>query len=608
MERQTNRVVDGLIPGYNKIRKRNCSSSPTTSSSSKIHNYKFKRAIMVGKTRVGNGSRSSTPAPSWRMTPSSKSKLGGAAGIDSPNFDNSGGGRSQPVSARKLAATLWEMNHIPAPQSLKPATRVREKVNRPVQGQNSGSLPPHLSDPSHSPVSERMDRSGTGSHRRMSISHKTRLEDNNGEVYDSLSNASLMEIETRSRGQTPSGSGNGIKPRLKEVSNALTTSKELLKIIHRMWAHDNLPSSSMSLISALHTELERARLQVNQIIKDQHVDHTEVNYLLKCFAEEKALWKSKERRAIETAIESIAGELESEKKMRRRSETLNKKLGQELAETKASFAKVLKELESEKRAREIMEQVYDELAVDIGEDRAEAEELKRESFKVHEEVEKEREMLQLADKLREERVQMKLAEAKHQFEEKSAIVDKLRSQLEAVLGTGKKKGRKDEDLMNYFNRSNCGGTRLNEEDDGEIENEEDSGESDLHSIELNMDNNNNNNKSFKWPHGHNHRKDLVDEEIKWRNSSNGKASRKSTSSIRKNISDGNEWGIQGSFTEIEKQTPRRSHGDDLQRYKSVESLRDRILTNLKSRDFDSSGHGSGSKSRSETFNGRRSKK
>ncbi|KAI7740329.1 hypothetical protein M8C21_006739 [Ambrosia artemisiifolia] len=589
MSRQSNnRVMDGLIPGQDKIRKRGCSSSP--SSSSKVHNYRFKRAIMVGKTRVGGGSRSSTPAPSWRMTPSSRLKVGGGGG--SPEYD--GGGR--PVSARKLAATLWEMNEMPSPKNSESTRKKKEKVNRVGRSQTHGLLPVHLSDPSHSPVSERMDRSGTGSHHRISSGHKPRLEDHNGEVFDSLSNTSLMEIETRSRAQTPNGSVTGVKPRLKEVSSALTTSKELLKIIHRMWAHDNLPSSSMSLISALHTELERARLQVNHIIKDQSVDHSEVNYLLKCFAEEKALWKSKERQAIETAIESIASELEVEKKIRRRAESLNKKLGQELAETKASFAKVLKELESEKRAREIMEQVCDELAVDFDEDQAGAEELQRESVKAHEEVEKEREMLHLADKLREERVQMKLAEAKHQFEEKNALVDKLRSQLESFLGNKKKKGRRDEDLMMYLNKSNFGGTRLNEEhDNGEVEDDEGSGESDLHSIELNMDNNN---KSFKWAHGQNFHNDSV----------NAKTSRRSVSSLQRKVSDGNEWGIQDTFVDLEKQTPRRSHCDDLLRYKSVKGLRDRILTGLKSRDFDESGHGSGSKSRGETFSARRSKK
>ncbi|KAM0007098.1 putative protein BRANCHLESS TRICHOME [Helianthus debilis subsp. tardiflorus] len=559
-----------------QIRKRGCSSSPT-----KLYNYRFKRAIMVGKTRVGGGSRSSTPAPSWRMT---SSVVGG--GVESPNHDGGGGG-SRVVSARKLAATLWEMNEMPSPKNLETRRKRREKQHRSVHT--------HLSDPSHTPVSERMDRSGTGSQHANSISHRHRIEANNGEVLDSHSNASLMKIETRSRALTPNGSVNGIKPRLKEVSSALTTSKELLKIIHRMWAHDNLPSSSMSLVSALHSELERARLQVNHIIKDQNVDHTEVSYLLKRFAEEKALWKSKERRAIDSAIESIAGELEVEKKLRRRSESLNKKLGQELAETKASFAKAVKELESEKRAREIMEQVCEELAVDIGEDRAAAEEMKRESVKVHEEVEKEREMLQLADKLREERVQMKLAEAKHQFEEKNALVDKLRSQLETVLGSkvkGKIKGRKDEDLMMYLLKSNVSGTRLNEEhDDGVVEDDKDSRKSDIHPTEL---------------HGQIFHKNSVNSSVN--GLVNGKASRKSTCSIQRSISDANEWGIQKTFFELEKQTPRRSHRDDLQRYKSVKGLRDRILTSLKSRDFDDSGQRSGSKSRSESVNGRRSKK
>ncbi|XP_076941575.1 uncharacterized protein LOC143611198 [Bidens hawaiensis] len=314
-------------------------------------------------------------------------------------------------------------------------------------------------------VSQRTDRLGTGTHHKSPISHGTRTEPNNGEVVDSLNNTNLMEIENRPRSSTPNGSINNINSRLKEVSKALTTSKDLLKIIHRMWAHDNLPSSSMSLVSALHTELERACLQVNHIVKHHRVDQAELNDLLKHFAEEKQLWKSKTQHAINTAIESVANELAVEKKMRKRAESLNKKLGLELAETKADYGKLLKELESEKQTREVMEKVCDELAVDI----------KRESAKVHEEVEKEREMMQLADKLREERVQMKLAEAKHQFEEKTALVDQLKSQLETVLGNnvkGKVKGRKDVDLMMFLRQ---GGTRLNEEhEDSEVEDVNDS--------------------------------------------------------------------------------------------------------------------------------------
>ncbi|KAJ4961812.1 hypothetical protein NE237_021722 [Protea cynaroides] len=133
---------------------------------------------------------------------------------------------------------------------------------------------------------------------------------------------------------------------------------------------------------------------------------------MKCFAEEKAAWKTKEQERIQATIDSVAGDLDIERKLRRQAESLNKKLGKELAETKASLSKVIKEFESERRVREVMEEACEALAKNIGEDKAEVEELKRESAKVREEVEKEREMLQLANVSREERVQMKLSEAK----------------------------------------------------------------------------------------------------------------------------------------------------------------------------------------------------
>ncbi|CAL5383743.1 unnamed protein product [Camellia sinensis] len=143
MPRQ-NRVVEGLIP--------------SSSSSSVLQNYQFKRAILVGKPP---GSRSSTPVSSWRTT---------AAALDSRKYVplQSGGGRSRPVSARKLAATLWEMNEVPSPRvgdnleekkAIKREMRVRERMEVP-RSVHSGSLPPHLSDPSHSPVSEQWERLG----------------------------------------------------------------------------------------------------------------------------------------------------------------------------------------------------------------------------------------------------------------------------------------------------------------------------------------------------------------------------------------------------------------------------------------------------------------
>ncbi|XP_019077450.1 uncharacterized protein LOC100256259 isoform X2 [Vitis vinifera] len=555
MPRQ-NHGIQGLIPG--KIRKRGCSSSSSTSSV--LQKYRFKRAILVGK-RGG----SSTPVPTWRLM-NSRSPASAMRAMESPRSMGGGKAKQAPVSARKLAATLWEMNEMPSPRAddekrSKREVRGRERVARSL---HSGSLPPHLSDPSHSPVSE---------------------------------------IEIRSRGQTPSGSTVGVRTRLKDVSNALTTSKELLKIISRIWGHEDQPSSSMSLISALHAELERARLHINQLIQEQRSDQSEINYLMKCFAEEKAAWKSKEQQVIEAAIESIAGELEVERKLRRRFESLNKKLGRELAETKTSLIKAVKELECEKRAREIMEQVCDELTQDVGEDKDEVEEIKRESAKVREEAEKEREILQLADVLREERAQSKISEAKYQFEEKNAVVEKLKNELEVFMRSkkAKEKGRGSlkhdnfSEIAAYLSRTHFG-TLQNEEneDDGEVEDaldcEEDSAESDLHSIELNMDNNN---KSYKWTSSRvsrDLRKVPIDEEeTRVRKSTSGKMSRRSTS-LQRSMSDGIDWGIQsenlqssrdgldwGRFYELEKEAQGKGYGDEMQRYKSVKGLRDQIL-------------------------------
>lgn len=572
-----------LVP--TKIRKRGCSSSSSTSS--RVHNYRLnKRAILVGKNRAGvgighGGSRSTTPVPVWRTTPL-------RSGIESPKYSHSAKS-TQPVSARRLAATLWGMNDMPSPKmsennlemikqyrktdGVKTASK-REKM-QPGWGLHLGSryLPPHLSDPSHSStISEKMDRSGTGSHQKGTpiISQRLRSVDQNVGALDSISNASFMEIETRSRAPISSGSGSGNRNRLKEASNALTTSKELLKIINRIWARADPPASSMSLISALHAELERARLQVNQFIQEYRSDKREINHLIKCFAEEKASWKSKEQQAVDAAVESISGELEIERKLRRRLETLNKKLGKELAEIKTSFLKAAEELESEKRAREITEQVCDELARNIDEERAEVEMLKRDSVKPF--------------------------ESKHQFEEKNSAIKKLRKQLEGFLGT-----KRDKEVENgtYLSKTKAGSHQNEQEGNGIVvdltESKEDTGDSDLHSIELNTDNNNNN-KGYKWARAsavdRESRKSVVNDEIMIRNSVSGHVAWK-TGSIQRSVSDCVEPAIQDASSPylgegvdrarylLDKQAQNRSHLDDTYRHKSSKGLKAHALSSSK---------------------------
>lgn len=156
MPRQSRMGIEGLVP---KVRKRGCSSS--SSASSRVHNYRFKRAIVVGKARHGlglGGSRSGTPVPSWKTTPLLRTA------VESPSVSQAG--TSRPVSARKLAATLWEMNEVPSPRVAEELEQrkkkkmlmmmKKEKMRSGHSGSDSvsGSLPPHLCDPSHSPVSE----------------------------------------------------------------------------------------------------------------------------------------------------------------------------------------------------------------------------------------------------------------------------------------------------------------------------------------------------------------------------------------------------------------------------------------------------------------------
>lgn len=186
MLKQNRSTMDNIMMIPGKIRKRGCSSS-ASSSSSVLHNYRFKKTVLVGK-RGG----STTPVPTWKLM-TSRSPLRALGSPKYPPSQTGGKLRQAPVSARKLAATLWEMNEIPSPSVRSKKDLRKERVARSTR---SGSLPPHLSDPSHSPVSERMDRSGTGSrHKRTpSVSYRARISEHHVGPLDSLSNASLMEV------------------------------------------------------------------------------------------------------------------------------------------------------------------------------------------------------------------------------------------------------------------------------------------------------------------------------------------------------------------------------------------------------------------------------
>jgi len=146
--------IEEFIRGGGKVRKRGCSSS--SSSSSILHNVKLKRAIMVRK-RGG----SSTPVPTWKMSSETPPAM-----VSSPRQPSLVGvqGNRVAVSARKLAATLWELQEIPSlaakgdmhDKKVKKSSRNSEyhkekNTSRERMPLQSHYLPPHLSRPSHSP-------------------------------------------------------------------------------------------------------------------------------------------------------------------------------------------------------------------------------------------------------------------------------------------------------------------------------------------------------------------------------------------------------------------------------------------------------------------------
>lgn len=148
--------MEEIIGEGKKIRKRG-GCSPSSSASSALQNYRFKRAILATKKKTSIIG-SSTPVPTWRMVGSRSPSviLRAAAAASAPPKP---GQEQPPVSARKLAATLWELNEVRSPRVVEHDDEedeegfVEKRVGR-RRAKLRSCLPSHLSDPSHSPVSE----------------------------------------------------------------------------------------------------------------------------------------------------------------------------------------------------------------------------------------------------------------------------------------------------------------------------------------------------------------------------------------------------------------------------------------------------------------------
>ncbi|XP_031125606.1 uncharacterized protein At5g41620-like [Ipomoea triloba] len=397
------------------------------------------------------------------------------------------------LSSRKLAATLWELHHYNLPVSTMPQglnnappPRLRRLQpprhdHRPHRHLYEDTRMVEPSDPS--PSSPDLSGSPGSLRRRVAASlmqHHRPVERNNHAIQpvSPASYGSSMEITPYNPAMTPSSSID-YKGKITETGYSLKTSTELLKVLNRIWILEEQHASNMSLVKALKKELDRAHTRIKELVRNQQTERHKMDELMKQITEDKLVRKSKEQDWINAALQSVRDELEDERKLRKRSESLHRKLARELYEVKTSFSGVSKELEKERNSRERLEEFCDEFAWGIRDYEQEFHSLRQKSDRNWTgRTDKDRLILHISESWLDERMQMKLI-PNNNGAERSSAVEKLSSEIETFL-QAKRTGKP------AYRRSSLESIPLNmatsaPRDEGD---EDDSSDSDSHCFEL----------------------------------------------------------------------------------------------------------------------------
>ncbi|XVF33233.1 hypothetical protein REPUB_Repub17cG0151000 [Reevesia pubescens] len=313
----------------------------------------------------------------------------------------------------------------------------------------------------------------------------------NGHALQPVSPASCgssLEVAPYNPAITPS-SYLDFKGRIGGSGYSLKTSTELLKVLNRIWALEEQHVSNMSLVKALKMELDHSRGQIKELLQEKQTERQEMDNFMKQVTEDKLVRKNKEQDRIKAAIQPVRDEVEDERKLRKRSESMHRKLAREISEVRSSFANALKELERERKARILLENLCDEFARGIREYEQELRFLKHKH-----EIDQvdgdnpERLILHISEAWLDERMQMKLAEGQTDPAEKNTIVDKLSVDIETFLEAKRSTGSRKSVLKDNFScRHSLESFPLNEAVSAPkgAADEEDSSDSDSRCYELN---------------------------------------------------------------------------------------------------------------------------
>ncbi|RZB49672.1 hypothetical protein D0Y65_052547 [Glycine soja] len=220
-----------------------------------------------------------------------------------------------------------------------------------------------------------------------------------------------------------------------ESSRNPKTSRELLKVLNRIWSLEEQHASNISVVKALKMELELSWAQVKELQQEKQLNKRDMENLMEQIAEEKLVRKNKEHDKIKAAIQSVMQEIEDERRLRKHSESLHRRLARELSEVKSSFSGSLRDLEKERKTRILLENLCDDFAKGIRDyeyevrslmpNNAEKGQVKGDSLD---------RLIHLSEAWLDGRKQMKLAQAGHDLPEiDSSIVDKLGVDIETFL-------------------------------------------------------------------------------------------------------------------------------------------------------------------------------
>ncbi|KAJ8436592.1 hypothetical protein Cgig2_031533 [Carnegiea gigantea] len=329
--------------------------------------------------------------------------------------------------ARELAATMYlgSNNHHRVRRHHHHRLNEEEGIDR--------HHPPTLAIDRQGDVSDDHHRpSSAGSLRRhiaASLMRHHQFSERNKHALQPLSPASYgssLEMAAYNPAATPDSSVE-LRGRIGESSYSFKTSTELLKVLNRIWSLEEQHASNMSLVKSLKNELVHARTKIKELLRDQQANRHQVDELMKQISEGNLARKSKEQERIDAALRSVREELENERKLRKRSESLHRKLARELFEIKVSLSTTVKELEKERKSTELLEELCDEFAKGIREYARHVHDVRQKSDKDWTDmVDHDNLILHISESWLDERMQMK-------DREKSSIIDRLRPEIEAFI-------------------------------------------------------------------------------------------------------------------------------------------------------------------------------